>query len=601
LHFITDAELKYIETLEANGKRQEAVYKVLEALGRRNTEKVASDVGYLQGIAKVAGEGWNSFWNSVYGIGRDTTIEQKVAELKDSIARMENSRGVIVDKSLLESQKKKLAEFQAQQGAAEKAAAESSKQAADVQSNTEKRRLQERLQGALLSQSLAKNEANAKLQVLDIEKRIAEIQQAAPIDSRDLAGQQKTAEQVGELKLLEMATERKKVLQEIAAVKAQPQDKPEQALAVQQQLIGLNSKLVDLESTKLGLQSQAYSGYVQQLQAFQEIKRAQELSLSFVGKTTEQVNAAIFADGLRVQTTRAIQAEYANLANGVITLTELEKRKSAIEREAAEASAAFYRLQADAMDRAYNATRGVSDAMLEYAQQSQRAGELAKQATASVLASMEDGFVNFFKTGKLNAASFVDTLIREFLRLQVVKPLMNNLVSAGGGDFFSSLFGAGTQGGVNQSAGLDSSLQAGGSVVAANGAVFGRGGVTAFANGGMFTNQIVTHPKRFAFAGGVGLMGEAGPEAVVPLRRDSRGRLGLMSAGGGSANVTVQVINQGNPLQVTSQTQTQGPDGGINIAVMVNAMQDAMAEGVAYGSGSLYHAMAGRFVKQGAG
>lgn len=614
LHFVTDAELKYIQTLEANGRREEAVRITQAALSKKYTEKIVQDLGGAERFARDSSKVWNNLWDSIYGIYREDPIESKIA---DAMKRLDRARQYAESRKnggidlynagnavgTVEAAEAALQKLYDQKSKLEQDAAASAKLADDERAATDKRILQERIQGALLSQSLAKNEANAKLQLLGIEKRILEIQQSASTDGRDLTNQQQIAEQISEQKLLQMATERRKVLQEIATVKAQPQDKPEQAIAVQQQLIGLNSKLVEMDATKLNLQSQAYAGYVQTLQAFQEIKHAQELSLQFVGKTSEQVNAMVFADGLRVQSARALQAEYKNLADGVITLTELEARKANIEREAAAASAAFHRLNADAMDRANNATRGASDALLEWTQQYQRAGEQAKQATNSVLASMEDGFTNFFKTGKLDAKSFVDTLITEFLRLQVVKPLMNNLLSSGGGDLISSIFSAGSKGGINQSAGLDASLQSGGTAVAANGAVFSATGIThTFANGGMFTNQIVTHPKRFAFAGGVGLMGEAGPEAVVPLRRDSRGRLGLMSSGGSSApNVTVQVINQGgSALQVTGQTQSRGPGGDLNISVLVTQLQDAMADGVASGTGSLYRAIGSRFTQQGA-
>lgn len=66
------------------------------------------------------------------------------------------------------------------------------------------------------------------------------------------------------------------------------------------------------------------------------------------------------------------------------------------------------------------------------------------------------------------------------------------------------------------------------------------GGVTPFAKGG-----VVASPTFFPAGGGIGLMGEAGPEAVLPLRRGSDGRLGIAGAGGGggtgAVNVTVNV------------------------------------------------------------
>lgn len=61
-------------------------------------------------------------------------------------------------------------------------------------------------------------------------------------------------------------------------------------------------------------------------------------------------------------------------------------------------------------------------------------------------------------------------------------------------------------------------------------------GVRPFAKGG-----VLAAPAYFPLGGGLGVAGEAGPEAILPLRRGSDGRLGVASAGGGSVNVTVNV------------------------------------------------------------
>lgn len=63
----------------------------------------------------------------------------------------------------------------------------------------------------------------------------------------------------------------------------------------------------------------------------------------------------------------------------------------------------------------------------------------------------------------------------------------------------------------------------------ANGNAFSNGRVTAFANGG-----VVTGPTTFGMKGGTGLMGEAGPEAIMPLTRVG-GKLGVMASGGKTA------------------------------------------------------------------
>jgi phage-related minor tail protein len=67
-----------------------------------------------------------------------------------------------------------------------------------------------------------------------------------------------------------------------------------------------------------------------------------------------------------------------------------------------------------------------------------------------------------------------------------------------------------------------------------NGAAFSGGRVAAFARGG-----VVDGPTHFPMRGGVGLMGEAGPEAILPLARGSDGRLGIRSDGGGGGAVHV--------------------------------------------------------------
>lgn len=71
----------------------------------------------------------------------------------------------------------------------------------------------------------------------------------------------------------------------------------------------------------------------------------------------------------------------------------------------------------------------------------------------------------------------------------------------------------------------------------ANGGAFSQGRVTAFAKGG-----VVSSPMTFPMRGGTGLMGEAGPEAIMPLTRGPDGRLGVQAGGAGRAvHVTVNV------------------------------------------------------------
>lgn len=76
----------------------------------------------------------------------------------------------------------------------------------------------------------------------------------------------------------------------------------------------------------------------------------------------------------------------------------------------------------------------------------------------------------------------------------------------------------------------------GGGMPFANGGAFSQGRVMPFAKGG-----IVGGPTTFPLRGGRGLMGEAGPEAIMPLARGPDGRLGVQSAGGRAVNVVMNI------------------------------------------------------------
>lgn len=70
----------------------------------------------------------------------------------------------------------------------------------------------------------------------------------------------------------------------------------------------------------------------------------------------------------------------------------------------------------------------------------------------------------------------------------------------------------------------------------ADGAAFSAGRVRAFASGGVI-NSATAFPMR----GGTGLMGEAGPEAIMPLTRGADGKLGVRSEGRAGAQVIVNI------------------------------------------------------------
>ncbi len=105
---------------------------------------------------------------------------------------------------------------------------------------------------------------------------------------------------------------------------------------------------------------------------------------------------------------------------------------------------------------------------------------------------------------------------------------------------------------------------------AAKGMAFDLGGVRKFAQGG-----VVAAPTFFKYAGGTGLMGEAGPEAIVPLQRGAGGRLGV-----GATPSNIQINNYGS-AQVTAEQD------GNTIRVMIDQVKQSIAQDVRRGGNSL--------------
>ncbi len=84
----------------------------------------------------------------------------------------------------------------------------------------------------------------------------------------------------------------------------------------------------------------------------------------------------------------------------------------------------------------------------------------------------------------------------------------------------------------------------------ADGAPFSRGRVMPFAQGG-----VVSGATTFPMRGGMGLMGEAGPEAIMPLARGPDGKLGVRGGGGGGPTVVMNITTPDAKSFQRSQSQ----------------------------------------------
>ena len=128
------------------------------------------------------------------------------------------------------------------------------------------------------------------------------------------------------------------------------------------------------------------------------------------------------------------------------------------------------------------------------------------------------------------------------------------------------------------------------------GADINSAGLGGYAKGDVFVNSpslsaysggVYDTPKFFQFASGAGVFAEAGPEAIMPLKRGPDGKLGVSSDGSG--NVTVNVYNESGS---TARTERRSDGrGGSVIDVFIEQVKGAIAGDIASGNGAVPSAM----------
>lgn len=183
---------------------------------------------------------------------------------------------------------------------------------------------------------------------------------------------------------------------------------------------------------------------------------------------------------------------------------------------------------------------GINKGLTDVLENAENIGKQASQLVTNAFGNMESALVQFTTTGKANFSNFADAIISDLMRMFIRYQIIMPLVKAMGGMF----------GGTTPTA-------------EAKGDAFSGGHVMAFASGG-----IVSQPTLFPMANGAGLMGEAGPEGILPLGRDQQGRLGVRSSGSGGVNINVYNEAGGDGYQA-SATAKQNSSGGFDVDVLV--------------------------------
>lgn len=238
---------------------------------------------------------------------------------------------------------------------------------------------------------------------------------------------------------------------------------------------------------------------------------------------------------------------------------------------------------------------GVKRAMKSYYSDAMNLGRQFEDLTTSILTGLEDALVEFTTTGKMSFSDLANSIVSDLVRIayqaMVVAPLVEAITGGkSSGGLFGGLFGS-VAGLV--SGGKSSSMSVSGGLVSGSWSptsIFGwaRGGVFSGGNISDYSGKVVSQPTAFsfgqhlsAFASGGGVMGEAGPEAILPLDRIN-GKLGvrgyLPDYAMAAPEIVIQINNNTSQPMQAKTTSTPNGQGGFNIEIVLDQLEMSMVQ-----------------------
>lgn len=246
--------------------------------------------------------------------------------------------------------------------------------------------------------------------------------------------------------------------------------------------------------------------------------------IEMIGLTEEQVKALTLARmeaNLQLERERLLQAQ--NIEGNEAEVAQIERRIQLMEKQKT--------LTGDKFDKTASA-------------------QFTDDLRTDMRGALQRAFEDTKNPGKAFIDAFTSTLYTR-VTSRLADAITDGLLGGGSGKGGGGGAGGALLGTIGKlfgfgGTGADSGASA---VPSAKGNVFQTPGLSAY------SNKVVNRPTVFAFAKGAGIFAEAGPEAIMPLRRGPDGRLGVAAAGGGGQAVTI--INQNTFGDVASMQQVE--------------------------------------------
>ncbi|EOV0986220.1 phage tail tape measure protein, partial [Edwardsiella piscicida] len=574
LHFLTATQLEQINALASLGREQDAAKIAMEAYAHTvNTraEEMKNNLGLLErawrGVKTAIGE----TADAAMDFGRKSTPEDSIAVLESELKRLKaQPQSIVGNRDAVANVSNKLAVLKQ----AQVLQSDISGVAKDTTAANEARKKQveatEKLNREYENEADRHNRALAKIRNSGaskdaIERAInAENERYAKSQSRGSHGTQQ-GESLADRYSQRLAQTREALQLEQAGAQTLTQSERD-LIALRQRLDDLKGRsLTKTEQSvvanaaileKLLSQNVAEEKALEQQKALNEMKRkGAQLSMQMEQEAQRDSRTRSFElQGFRMGDLARERARQEMALRDHYDQVMGELERSATQKGtkgSAEYSDAVRMLQ-ESLEQRLQALRGyysavdaerarwdigVSRSMQNIKEAGDDAAGAAGEALTGAFNSAADSLANFVSSGKANFRSLTTSILSDLARIAARMALSK----AVGGLF--SMFGGAAASGVN----AFSSGEYGNLPLVANAS----GGVYRSSDLSAYSGQVVSQPTFFAFARGAGLMGEAGPEAIMPLTRDSKGRLAVTAVGAGahgsvfSPNYNVVIQNDG--------------------------------------------------------
>ncbi|QMS36684.1 phage tail tape measure protein [Escherichia coli] len=553
LHFLTATQLEQIRVLGEQGRTSDAARIAMSALAEetgKRTSDIDNNLNALGSTLQTLSDWWKQFWDAAMNIGREDSLDAQIASLQEKIQRAKKfpwtkaSTTVEYDQQQLDAlqERKRQQDLQDAKEQAERNYQEQQKRrnaenaALNRMNETEAARHQREIARINAMQYADQAVRDAAIQ-RENERYEKAIKKKTPATRNDEATRL----------LLQYSQQQAQVEGQIAAARQSAGMATERMTEAHKQLLALQQRISDLAGKKLTADEKSVLAHRDEL--IQSLRlldvRQQELqkqtALNDLKKKTIQLTSQLAEEeraqrqqhdldvamvGMGDQQRQRYQAQLNILNEYQRNVKQLENVSRQNGTLGSQDYQAALQVQKDDMNKKLNENRrywqqmkaaqgdwknGAMRAFQNFTEDADNAAGTAEQLFNTAFSSMGNGLATFCTTGKLNFKSFTSSVLSDMAKILAQATMMKAVK------------------GVGSALGLGSVLDS----LSFNAC----GGVYQSADLSRYSGTVVNRPTFFAFAKGAGVMGEAGPEAILPLRRGADGKLGVVAATCGSGMV----------------------------------------------------------------